>query len=162
MSAWAGWLLFAGVLVLTWPNTLGGQTGYVVVSGHSMEPTYYTGDLVVTRTTTSVRVGQVVVYDVPKGGLGSGMAVVHRVVGGTLSRGLTTKGDNNPSSDIWHPVARDVRGVVVVHLPSAGRVLLLLRSPLTLALAGGVTVAWILWPREDEDVKVPEIVPTSP
>ena len=48
------------------PNDFGGQTGYVVVSGHSMDPTYATGDLLVTRP-KAIELGDIIVYKVKEG-----------------------------------------------------------------------------------------------
>lgn len=144
------WLVFAAAVVFAWPTAFGGSTGLVVVAGHSMDPTYFTGDLVITQQHSEVLVGDVVVYSVPDGELGAGMQVIHRVVAGDLETGLTTQGDNNPSTDIWHPRAQDVHGVVVAHLPKAGHALVALHSPLTLAALGSFVVLWLLWPGRDE------------
>jgi signal peptidase len=145
----AGWVLVLALLALAWPTTLGGATGYVVVSGHSMEPTYYTGDLVITRSDAPVRPGSVIVYTVPEGEPGAGLPVVHRVLRNAPDGGWVTQGDNNPSIDPWTPTAQDVSGTVVAHLPKAGYVLVYAKSPLVLAAAGALVVGWILWPRQD-------------
>ena len=50
-----------------WPTSLGGCTTLTIVSGHSMEPTYYTGDLVVSRC-GDYQVGDIVVYNPPNMG----------------------------------------------------------------------------------------------
>lgn len=130
------------------PNDFGGQTGYVVVSGHSMDPTYATGDLLITRS-EEINLGDVIVYKVKEGELGSGMLVVHRVVGGDPS-GWITQGDNNSSTDPWRPTGDEIIGAVKVHLPKAGFVLNFARSPLFIALLGSVFVGSLVWPDKKE------------
>ena len=61
----AAWVLGAVVVGwFLWPTSLGGCTTLTIVSGHSMEPTYYTGDLVVSRC-GDVGVGDVITYRPP-------------------------------------------------------------------------------------------------
>ena len=47
------WVIFTAIAFVvayfTWPTSLGGCTTLTIVSGHSMEPTYYTNDIVVSR-----------------------------------------------------------------------------------------------------------------
>lgn len=128
-----------------WPSTLGGCTTFTIVSGHSMEPTYYTGDLVVSRCGTP-EVGDVVVYQPADLG---GSRVIHRVTGGDATSGWTVQGDNNPSADPWHPT--DVVGVAVLHVGGIGKLTTLLLNPLLwlslIVLAGGL----LLWPRAADD-----------
>lgn len=141
----AGWVLTAGVVgVLVWfgwPSTLGGCTTLTIVSGRSMEPTYYTGDLVVSRCGTP-GVGDVVVYTPP----GFDARIIHRVVEGDAAEGWLIQGDNNDFLDPWRPRQDDLLGVARVHLPGVGRVAMLLLDPWAWAslvvVAGGV----LLWP----------------
>lgn len=133
------------------PNNFGGETGYIVVSGQSMEPTYKTGDLLATRE-NEVKVGDVIVYKVQDGELGAGMLVVHRVVSGDPS-GWITQGDNNPSADPWYPTGDDIVGVVAIHIPKAGFALTFAQSPLFIALLGSIIIGSILWPSEKEKIK---------
>ena len=96
-----------------WPSTLGGCTTLTIVSGHSMEPTYDTGDLVVSRCGVP-EVGDVVVYtppDLPEG------RIIHRVVDGDASAGWLIRGDNNDFYDPWRPHVEDVLGIARIHLP---------------------------------------------
>ncbi|WP_169166434.1 signal peptidase I [Cellulomonas taurus] len=142
----AGWVLtgaLVGVLVwFGWPSTLGGCTTLTIVSGHSMEPTYYTGDLVVSRCGVPAT-GDVVVYTPP--GVDHGR-VIHRVVGGDAAHGWAIRGDNNDFYDPWRPTQEDVLGIAVLHVPGLGRVASILLDPWAwaslLVIAGGV----LLWP----------------
>jgi signal peptidase I len=109
----AMWLPVLALIILGWPVQLGGTTGYTIVAGHSMQPTYHAGDLLITRRKAHYRPGEIVVYRVPKGQPGTGYQVVHRLIGGSGAPGApgwTTKGDNNPSADIWNPHDSDIRG----------------------------------------------------
>src|SRR5215210_1217236 len=73
------WLPVLAALWLLAPTQWGGHLGLTVVSGHSMEPTYYTHDLVFTWKRDTYAPGEVVVYTVPEGDPGEGYHVVHRV-----------------------------------------------------------------------------------
>jgi len=146
---WITCALVAALAVACWPQQYGGATSVTIVAGQSMEPTYHTGDLLLTRERSYER-GDVVVYVVPEDQPGAGHRVVHRLVGGDGDSGWLTQGDNNPQPDVWTPRDADVVGEVVVHVPRAGRLLLLLRSPLVWALAGAVTVGRLLWPTDED------------
>ncbi|WP_203667490.1 S24/S26 family peptidase [Cellulomonas pakistanensis] len=140
---WLGTAAVVGVLVwFGWPSTLGGCTTLTIVSGRSMEPTYRTGDLVVSRCGTPVA-GDVVVYTPP--GLDRGR-VIHRVVGGDAADGWVLQGDNNDFLDPWRPHQDDVLGIARLHVPGLGRVASILLDPWAwaslLVLAAGV----LIWP----------------
>ena len=59
---------------------LGGPASYVIVSGHSMEPTLYTGDLVVVHQRDEYSVGDMVAFEIE-----GGSQVIHRIVGGSAA-----------------------------------------------------------------------------
>lgn len=143
--AWVPAALVLAAAAFLWPSAWGGSTTLVVVAGHSMDPTFATGDLVVARA-GSAQVGDVVVYrpDDVDG------YVVHRVVGGDAATGWTLRGDNNDWDDVWHPTADDVVGVVRWHVPGLGAVTPLLGSPVTWLALATVVAGWLLWPRRDE------------
>jgi signal peptidase I len=141
-----GWVLTAGVVgVLVWfgwPTTLGGCTTLTIVSGHSMEPTYYTGDLVVSRC-GEPQVGDVVVYTPP--GVEHGR-VIHRVIGGDATEGWSIQGDNNSFLDPWRPGPADVIGIARLHVPGLGRVAAILLDPWAWASIIVVAAGVLLWP----------------
>jgi len=60
-----GTLLIWGIVAIDawylWPTQLGGDTSIVVVSGHSMEPTFFGGDMVIARK-MGPSIGDVIVY----------------------------------------------------------------------------------------------------
>jgi signal peptidase len=133
MRRWLG-TAFLVVLTAAWfvtlrPAPLGGPAAYVVVSGHSMQPALTPGSLVVARRQRSYDVGDVIVYRVPKGEPGAGTRVIHRVIGGSPSKGYITRGDNRKWPDIWRPRAQDVDGAKLVAAPGAGRAVMLFGTP---------------------------------
>jgi signal peptidase len=151
-----GWVIVLAVVVLAWPVQLHGHFGLVVVSGHSMDGTYRTGDLLVTWRQTAYDVGDVAVYRVPGTGVGHGMRVVHRIVG-RADGGFVMQGDNRTTTDIWHPTPRDVVGQPVARLPAGGLVLRWLFNPLALALLCGVCV-FLVVAKSDEKQPAPRMV----
>jgi signal peptidase len=143
----AGWFIFFR------PAPLWGPASYVFVSGESMEPTYHEGDLVVARARPTYEVGDAIVYRVPEGQAGAGQHVIHRIVGGNGTAGYVTQGDNRDSEDIWRPTDHDVAGKAWLHVGGVLRWILLLRTPLVIALFAGLWVfIAIAWPgRKDPE-----------
>lgn len=142
------WLLVLGAIAF-WvmflrPAALGGATGYVMVSGKSMEPLMHTGDLAIVRRQRSYGVGDVVAYRVPDGNVGRGMVVIHRVSGGDGKSGYILRGDNRDRQDAWRPRTNDVVGRLQWHLPHAGTALFLIRSPLVIAAVAGFLAFWTI------------------
>lgn len=138
-----GWFL--------WPTSLGGCTTLTIVSGQSMEPTYYTGDLVVSRC-GPVEVGDVVVYNPPDV---EGARIIHRIVGGDAAEGWIIQGDNNDFLDPWRPTEENILGSSVLHLPHVGKVAAILLSPLTWISILTVALAVIVWPGRGTDDEEP-------
>lgn len=127
------------VVVLFWaqylrPQTLGGNAGYVLVSGQSMEPRYHTGDLVLVLKHRSYHSGELIAYRVPKGDPMAGAQVIHRIIGGDAKRGFLVQGDNRTAPDVWRPKPADIVGAKALHIANAVLVLQFLRSPVLLAL----------------------------
>lgn len=111
---------------------------YVIVSGHSMEPTMHLGDLAVLRSAAHYRIGEVIAYRVPGHAFDAGAVVIHRIVGGSSRTGFTTRGDNNGYNDPWHPRPADAIGERVGRVPSIGVAFSHLHGPLPLAGFAGV------------------------
>jgi signal peptidase len=124
-----------------WPTGLHGSTSMVIVSGHSMEPTYFTGDLVIARK-MDPSVGDVIVY--APASLG-GSQIVHRIIGGNATDGWKMQGDNNNFVDPFTPKGSEVKGVVLVHYANFGRVTVLLLNPIVWALVLLAAVVLLLW-----------------
>jgi len=127
------------LLCLVWfqffrPQSMGGNAGYVLVSGHSMLPRYKTGDLVLVEHHASYHKGEVIAYHVPKGDPMAGAQVIHRIIGGDAKHGFIVKGDNRTASDTWRPKPADIVGAKAIRFPDAIVVLQFLRAPVFLAL----------------------------
>jgi signal peptidase I len=140
-------VLLSAALVSLWyvllaPPALGGRTSYISVSGHSMEPTYFTGDLVVVRKADGYRAGDIVAFKAQGG------VVIHRITGGDSVSGYVTEGDNNSWTDPWRPTDHDVVGRAWFRLPGASRWLLTLTQPAAVAVV--VTVLLALGLRSDK------------
>ncbi len=136
------------------PLSLGGPANYTVIHGNSMWPLYKDGDLIITKRKATYTKGDVVAYTVPRGEIGAGHLVIHRIIGGSTSTGLELRGDHNPDVDPWHPHLADVAGSTWVQVPRAGKVLALLHQPLPLAgIATAITLVVVLRskPREDPE-----------
>jgi signal peptidase I, archaeal type len=146
----AGWVLVAVVVFLAWPAQLGGHLSLVVVSGHSMDGTYRSGDLLFAWPHTDYDVGEIVIYKIPKGEPASGLRVVHRVIEKQNGH-FTTQGDNRTSADFWRPTVHDVVGHPFLRIRAGGLALKWLLSPIALALVVGVCVYWVVVSKDDED-----------
>src|SRR6185437_8387081 len=135
--------LGAVVVTCLWfalPQALGGRAGWVLVSGTSMLPHLHTGDLVLVEHRSSYHVGEVVAYRIPKGQVGAGHVVIHRIVGGNSRTGWRMKGDNRTAPDLWYPTNHDVIGKKQLRIPNAWFVLRIFHMPVLLALFTGFAV----------------------
>ncbi len=141
------WLVVAFNFYFLWPSTLGGSSTFVIVAGHSMEPTYASGDIVVARKGVP-EVGDIVVY-IPDGYPHS--RVVHQIVGGDGVTGWDMKGSNNSWLDPWTPTNADVVGIVHTRIPNAGFVTSILLSPLLWAGVIFVAIGLLVWPEPAPD-----------
>ncbi|MFS0701831.1 signal peptidase I [Cellulomonas sp. 179-A 4D5 NHS] len=135
-----------------WPSTLGGCTTITIVSGHSMEPTYYTGDLVISRC-GQPGIGDVVVY---QPAAENGARVIHRIVGGTAEAGWRVQGDNNDFTDPWTPRGEEILGIARLHVAHAGSVAAILLSPMTWTSILVLGAALLVWPARDATDEVAE------
>jgi signal peptidase I len=132
-------IAIAVLMCLVWfqyfrPQSMGGNAGYVLVSGHSMLPSYKTGDLVLVEHHASYDKGEVIAYHVPKGDPMAGAQVIHRIIGGDAKRGFIVKGDNRTAPDVWRPKPADIVGAKAIRFPHAIVILQFLRAPMFLAL----------------------------
>ena len=131
------------VAALLWfclPQSVGGRAGWVLVSGTSMLPHLHTGDLVLVEHQSGYRVGDVIAYRVPKGEVGAGHVVIHRIIGGNGRTGWRMKGDNRTAPDLWYPTNHDVIGAKQLRIPGASFVLRILHMPILLGLFAGFAV----------------------
>lgn len=106
MVAW--WLVFG-------PVALGGPATFTIVTGHSMEPTFMDGDLVIARERPSYGVGDVIVFPVERG-----RVIIHRLIAGNAEDGWITQGDNNDRRDSWTVPDSVILGEKWLYFPRAG------------------------------------------
>jgi signal peptidase len=126
----AAWLLVGALAVgVIWLNTgfLGVRPS--LLSGNSMNPTLYPGDVVLTRQVPpeSIRVGDIVRFH------RDGIDYVHRVTAIQDDDGqlvFTTRGDNNNVDDAPVPAAL-VEGRLILTVPKIGWASIYLRQALT-------------------------------
>ncbi|MGD0372368.1 MAG: signal peptidase I [Candidatus Dormibacteria bacterium] len=125
-------------------SLLGGPATFITVKGTSMLPTLKTGDFVLAEAQAAYKVGDLVVYRVPKGQIGAGDDLIHRIVAGNATVGFTLKGDNNPAPDPWTVPRSDILGKEAVVIGGFGSTLLVLRSPLFAGLAAALIAMWVV------------------
>jgi signal peptidase len=130
------------------PSSMGGPLTFITVSGHSMEPGLYTGDLAVLYGQESYHRGDVVAYHATAlpGESRQGPFVIHRIKGGDPRHGFVTRGDNNHWDDPWKPTADQVAGKMILSIPNVGVALTWVARPFNLAgvmaaLMAGLVVA---------------------
>jgi signal peptidase I len=141
-------------LALLWicvmPRVVGGLNTFTVVSGISMEPTFHTGDLIISRGAKEYQVGDVVTYKIPDDKYRK-FRIVHRVIGRTKDGGYEIQGDNQDHADPWSIPAANIVGRKVFMIPKGGFVLGYARNPIGLALLFGALVTWTFWPKRNEE-----------
>jgi len=128
------WFLLLG------PTAFGGPAGYIEVSGHSMDGTYKTGDLILTRDQDTYAKGDIVTFKVHDG---AGQ-VIHRIVAGNGETGYTTQGDNNPDADPWHPTDEDIVGKSWHRFEGKAWLLHLPQRPWFVGVAAGLITLLVL------------------
>lgn len=148
--SWLFTIAIVAIMIYAWPARLGGLTRLVIVTGDSMEPTYDYGDLVVARGGGVPAVGDTVVFAVPDGPA-EGLLVIHRVLSIDPDGTITTQGDNRDTPDQWPLASDDVVGEPVAHVPKAGLLVWMVRSPFVLACIVVLVVALLMWPRSRPD-----------
>jgi signal peptidase len=87
-------------LIGTWyinfaPTYLGGPATYALVDGVSMQPMFFTGDLIIAKARSDYAINDLIVYANNSG------YVIHRIVAGNSIGGWVTKGDHNSWIDNW-------------------------------------------------------------
>ncbi|MEE9248978.1 MAG: signal peptidase I [Dehalococcoidia bacterium] len=128
-------LLLLGMGYLGLVLFLGTSSPFMLVRGTSMEPTFHTGDLLLSRSVspTEIEVGDVIAFSVPaeeRERLNLPSTAVHRVVGIEGEQGqltFVTRGDNS-ALDPFKVPSSAVRGAVVRNLGPLGRPILFLTN----------------------------------
>jgi signal peptidase I len=127
------WLLFT-------PVQFGGQAAYVIISGNSMEPVFYRGDLVILYSAKDYQIGDIATYRHPEIG-----PVIHRIIEKEDDR-FIFQGDNNGWIDSYRPQQEEIIGKLWLHLPTAGKTLETFRAPWVLSLIAALTMLIFIAP----------------
>jgi len=152
-------VLAAGWFLMLRPAFLDGPASYLMVSGHSMEPTLHTGDLAVMREQGSYHPGDIVAFRIPRGEPGAGAVVIHRIAGLADDGGFVMQGDNKEHPDPWQPSAGDVVGKMWFRVPGGARFTSAASAPAFLAtLAAVIVMVLVLTERRGENSR-PIIIP---
>lgn len=139
-----------------WPAVLGGSSQVIAVHGHSMEPTYFSGDLVVLDTEAAPEIGNVIVFHIPQDEPADGQLVVHRVVGVRDDGTYITQGDNAANPDVFLTTRADIVGSPRFSVPHGGQAIATVGSPIGLAAVTGGLCTVLLWPRKQTSQVVVE------
>lgn len=132
-------LVIAAWFVTIGPSTIGGPVTYAVVSGKSMEPEMFTGDLVVTRSQNEYQLGDTVLIEVMGG------FVIHNIIWQDKGQ-IRTRGVNNPTDDSWTISSKKILGKKEFVLPGVGGFLVYLRdNPLVLGLMAALLAVILLF-----------------
>lgn len=128
------WMLLA-------PTSAGGSLDYVTVQGTSMQPTFYTNDLVLVSKRSSYHLGDIIAYHAPNLG---GAVVIHRVIGFDGDR-FITKGDNNNFIDVYHPADSDIVGAKAMKIGAGAKIVSRLHQRTTFAVLLAATAFTFFW-----------------
>ena len=131
-------LLLLGGFAFLRPPLLGGATSYVIVTGVSMQPTLWTGDLVLARRAGSYVLGDVVAYHPPD----TDGLVIHRIVG-REGDAFLFQGDNNDWVDPWTATPDRIAGKGWVVIPRLGALFAYLQAPVRMAAAVGALFLYV-------------------
>jgi signal peptidase len=124
------------------PSALGGGITYATVTGSSMEPELHQGDLVMLRSASAYRVGDVVGYHDPN----VNRLVLHRIIAEDEA-GFTLQGDNNDFLDPVRPRPTEIVGRLWTSVPEAGSVVGRFRHPGSAAVLVGALALLPAGPR---------------
>ncbi len=148
-------LMVLGLVLLVvwflWPVNFGGTARFIMVQGKSMEPTFHLGDAVIVKTLDDPRVGDIVVFRIPKGEPGEGTFVVHRLFEIRPDGTFVTKGDNRKVPDPFHVTEADIMGTPAWTLPQVGRGIMALANPFVLGGAIGLIAFIVIMPHGKKD-----------
>ncbi len=101
----------AAIVAATWAAA--SAFGAAIVTGGSMMPSMWPGDMVVYRRGGIPEMGCAVVFSRRS----SGALVVHRVLSHSPGHGYVLRGDANPTPDRDAVPSNSIKGVVVATLP---------------------------------------------
>jgi signal peptidase I len=111
-----GFILLVAVWINLAPVQFGGQAVYLIIDGVSMEPRFFTGDLVILHQTNSYEISDIAAYREPN----TGGIIIHRIIGQDGER-FTLLGDNKPRPDGYRPTLSEMVGRYWMYIPKLGR-----------------------------------------
>jgi signal peptidase I len=129
---------------------LGGFNTYTIISGHSMEPTLHTGDLLISRASQEYETGMIVTYGVPDVRYHKAR-IVHRIVSKTADGRYEIQGDNQDHIDPWLVAPGNILGGKVLVIPRGGFLVRYSYGPYGLAVLFGMLLTWTFWPDNAEE-----------
>jgi signal peptidase I len=136
-------LLAVACVVLFWlvlgPPQIGGSTTYTATVGNSMEPLFHSGDLALTRRSSSYRVGDIVLYMSPV----FHRPVLHRIIAVQHGR-YFFKGDHNTFVDPGYATRHELLGKLWHSAPHVGAGLSWFGAPAHAALLAAASVFILL------------------
>jgi signal peptidase len=138
------WTLAGLLLALLATGAVLAHSGYrlYIVHTGSMTPTLMPGDAVIDRPSRQIKPGQVITFRHSA----APDVVTHRVTEVTAGGLIHTKGDANPTADVWDIRPDMVRGSVAWHAPRLGYLLVFLKQPAGIgALASSLLALSLLW-----------------
>jgi signal peptidase len=138
------WALPGLLLALLATGAVLAHSGYrlYIVHTGSMTPTFKPGDAVIDRPSRQIKPGQVITFRHSA----APDVVTHRVTEVTAAGLIHTKGDANPTADVWDIRPDMVRGSVAWQVPRLGYLLVFLKQPAGIgALAGSLLALSLLW-----------------
>jgi signal peptidase len=119
---------------------------FVVIASGSMSPALEIGDIIIVQgiPPTSIQVGDIIVFDL------QGTRTIHRVTQiQTLANGtiqFKTKGDANPSEELYWTSEQNVHGRVLYKIPYLGWMVLIPTIPITIAII--IIIITLIWPED--------------
>ena len=112
---------FLAIIPVIWlyllPVQFGGRAVYLIISGRSMEPTFYEGALVFLHQTDNYKIGDIAAYYEPF----TGGIIIHRIIAKRGERFILL-GDNKPRIDPLQPTLSEMVGKYWFHLPALGKI----------------------------------------
>ncbi|TWP38994.1 signal peptidase I [Leekyejoonella antrihumi] len=150
-------ILFAAALAVGFGAWKGGYRAYIIHTG-SMRQTLVPGDLVIDRPVDDggYHTGDIITF---RHSAGPDL-VTHRIRTVT-AQGIHTKGDANPTADVWTIAPSMVRGVVQFKVPYLGYAAVFFKQRTGVAAAVTITIglvlAWgLFFPPTDPDPRPTE------
>ena len=120
-----------------------GFLSLTIVNGKSMNPTYHTGDIVISLKQFDYQIGDVIVYH-PADLDCQRCNIVHRIIDGNATTGWITLGDNNENTDPWNPTNSEIKGKNIIHIPLGEASKIIFSPKLWLTLTAIIGILYLI------------------